>query len=193
MATYYGQRYFSSSLSHSEKRDLDGTSVSNEKGTDGKKNNTSAYNHDYYMKNKEKWGVKTSEYTNGDSEMDDKYYSEENRISGTDFFAYKDKNGNWIILEEDMKWKLPAGENLTSDLKKKLMEIGNQRFNSAKDFQQAVENAINAESSDFDVDAAALDIIKGKYGNGKARKDALGDDYAKVQKRVNEMYAEGRF
>ena len=33
----------------------------------------------------------------------------------------------------------------------------------------------------------AKDVIKGKYGNGQARKDALGDKYAEVQAIVNSM------
>lgn len=117
---YFGMTYYDS-LKHSDtakKRDLNGTSVSDEKGTDNKANNTSAYNHEYYMKNKDKWGVKEGEENSEGSSSNDK---------------------------------------------------------------------------EFDLDAAALDVIRGKYGNGQARKDALGDDFDMVQKRVNEMYAEGRF
>lgn len=42
----------------------------------------------------------------------------------------------------------------------------------------------------YDMDAAAMDIIRGKYGNGQERKDELGEDYAAVQKRVNELMKE---
>ena len=48
---YFNMTYFDS-LMHADtdkKRDLNGTSVSKDKGTDGKANNTSAYNHDYYI------------------------------------------------------------------------------------------------------------------------------------------------
>lgn len=37
------------------------------------------------------------------------------------------------------------------------------------------------------VDELAREVIAGKYGNGDARKKALGDKYAEVQKRVNEI------
>lgn len=37
------------------------------------------------------------------------------------------------------------------------------------------------------IDDLARDVLAGKYGNGDARKKALGDKYAEVQKRVNEM------
>lgn len=120
---YFNTTYYNSLMHADTKRDLNGTSISKEKGTDNKANNTSAYNHDYYIHHKEKW------QDNKDSKASDN--------------AGDDKSG----LKE----------------------------------------------GDFDIDAAALDVIRGKYGNGQARKDALGDDYEMIQKRVNEMYKSGKF
>lgn len=120
---YFNMTYYNSLMHADTKRDLNGTSISKEKGTDNKANNTSAYNHDYYIRNKEKW------QDNKDSKASDN----------------------------------------TGDDKSGLKE------------------------GDFDIDAAALDVIKGKYGNGQARKDALGADYEMIQKRVNEMYKSGKF
>ena len=120
---YFNTTYYNSLMHADVKRDLNGTSVSKEKGADNKANNTSAYNHDYYIHHKEKW--------------------QDNKDSKTSDNAGNDKSG----LKE----------------------------------------------GDFDIDAAALDVIKGKYGNGQARKDALGDDYEMIQKRVNEMYKSGKF
>lgn len=120
---YFNTSYYNSLMHADTKRNLNGTSISKEKGTDNKANNTSAYNHDYYIRNKEKW--------------------QDNKDSKTSDNAGDDKSG----LKE----------------------------------------------GDFDIDAAALDVIRGKYGNGQARKDALGDDYEMIQKRVNEMYKSGKF
>lgn len=120
---YFNMTYYNSLMHADTKRNLNGTSISKEKGTDNKANNTSAYNHDYYIRNKEKW------QDNKDSKASDN----------------------------------------TGDDKSGLKE------------------------GDFDIDAAALDVIRGKYGNGQARKDALGDDYEMIQKRVNEMYKSGKF
>lgn len=39
----------------------------------------------------------------------------------------------------------------------------------------------------IDLDAVAIDVIKGKYGNGYERQQALGDNYLRVQQRVNEL------
>lgn len=120
---YFNTTYYNSLMHADTKRNLNGTSISKEKGTDNKANNTSAYNHDYYIHHKEKW------QDNKDSKASDN----------------------------------------TGDYKSGLKE------------------------GDFDIDAAALDVIRGKYGNGQARKDALGDDYEMIQKRVNEMYKSGKF
>lgn len=39
----------------------------------------------------------------------------------------------------------------------------------------------------IDLDTVAIDVIKGKYDNGDARKKALGANYSRVQQRVNEL------
>ena len=120
---YFNTTYYNSLMHADVKRDLNGASISKEKGTDNKANNTSAYNHDYYIHHKEKW--------------------------------------------QDNK--------------------------DSKDSDNAGDDKSSLKEGDFDIDAAALDVIRGKYGNGQARKDALGDDYEMIQKRVNEMYKSGKF
>jgi preprotein translocase subunit SecF len=40
------------------------------------------------------------------------------------------------------------------------------------------------------VESLAMNAIRGNYGNGKARKQALGDRYQEVQSKVNAIYAE---
>jgi flagellum-specific peptidoglycan hydrolase FlgJ len=46
---------------------------------------------------------------------------------------------------------------------------------------------VPVEKEIFDIDQAARDVIKGKYGNGEERKKKLGVYYTEVQKRVNEL------
>ena len=154
------------------------------------------YNHEYYMKNKEKWGVKMQEYTKGDSDFDsDDNYDEKNRVGDSDFFAFKNKDGKWVITEEDMKWVLPEGVEPDAEMRKQLEAFKGFHDPSIKtheDWDEAVNSIINkgkkqSGSGEFDIDAAAKDIIRGKYGNDKERKEELGDDYEAVQKRVNEL------
>lgn len=61
-----------------------------------------------------------------------------------------------------------------------------------EEVQAEVNRILGAGSSSSsgtsaDIDQLARDVIAGKYGNGDARKKALGSSYAAVQKRVNEM------
>jgi len=41
------------------------------------------------------------------------------------------------------------------------------------------------------INEKAKQVIRGKYGNGIARKKALGSEYKVIQRRVNEMYRKG--
>ena len=50
----------------------------------------------------------------------------------------------------------------------------------------------NTESSSMNsVEAKAKQVIRGIYGNGSVRKQKLGNDYAEIQGKVNEMYRNG--
>lgn len=190
---YFGTNNETNYFTHADKKDGSMHSTTSDKGTDGKPNNSSAYNHEYYMKNKEKWGVKYSEQTDGDKDFDDANFTDENRLGNTDFYGIKGADGSWTIIEENMKWKLPAGVS-RDDIIKAVGAVSAQdkaSRMSAKDFERAVSSALEnmpgKGGKTFDVDAAARDVIRGKYKNGAERKAALGDDYAVVQKRVNEM------
>lgn len=58
---------------------------------------------------------------------------------------------------------------------------------SPTDVQLRVNNILNKPTPKTDIDKLARDVIAGKYGNGDERKDRLGEHYAAVQKRVNEL------
>jgi GH24 family phage-related lysozyme (muramidase) len=45
------------------------------------------------------------------------------------------------------------------------------------------------DTGEKSIDILAREVIAGKYGDGDARKSALGDQYSSVQNRVNEYYA----
>ena len=46
-------------------------------------------------------------------------------------------------------------------------------------------------SEEFDLEAMANKVIRGEFGNGADRKELLGDAYAEIQKRVNEILLGG--
>jgi hypothetical protein len=160
MGYYNNKGHFFSEEESLEHRAKYGTadSVTNEKGTDGKKNNSSEYNHDYYVKNKEKW-KKDSESVKKVSE----------------FTGMKEESINNLVKVAESKGK-------DSKEYKDLLE-------SLSEGDAAIASKIEKElqEKEFDVEAAARDVIRGKYKNGAERKAALGDDYELVQKKVNEL------
>ena len=52
--------------------------------------------------------------------------------------------------------------------------------------------SIKSDLSSKSIDEAALSVIRGDYGNNPIRKRRLGDRYQEIQKRVNQMYREGK-
>ncbi len=147
-------------------------------------------------------GAKYSEYTKGDPDFDDKNYADSNRLGNTDFYGFKRSDGIYVILEEDMKWELPAGTKITPELISRL-EDWNKEVESRRNagdlntdnWVEDVTNAINGggkssgggKLSSKDIENLAKEVISGNFGNGKVRKDLLGEDYVDVQKKVNEM------
>lgn len=154
--------YFDKALVHAEDKGMNSTVSA--RGSDGKKNNSSEYNHQYYMKNKDKW-------------KDNKSTTKE--IS--DFTGMKEEEIN--KLREIAKTKGVDSE----EYKKLLNELSEGDKERAKKIDETLKKDRESGSQEFDVDAAAMDVIKGKYKNGAERKAALGEDYEIVQKRVNEL------
>lgn len=56
---------------------------------------------------------------------------------------------------------------------------------------QTVSTPVAASSGD--IEAEAMKVIRGEYGTGTERKQRLGDKYAAVQQRVNELKRQGAF
>ena len=61
--------------------------------------------------------------------------------------------------------------------------------NTAK---QNAASAVPVTSISGAVEEVAKEVIRGKYGNGAVRKRNLGDRYAEIQSKVNEMYRNGQ-
>lgn len=57
-----------------------------------------------------------------------------------------------------------------------------------KDVETKANGVTSATGS---VEQEAIEVIRGKYGNGIERKRNLGDRYAEIQSKVNEMYRKG--
>lgn len=95
-------------------------------------------------------------YKKGDKDFDDKNYTEDNRIGTTDFFSFKNSNGDLILLKEDQKWTLP-GNTDANTLKKNLQsfnDILESNFNkyglgtyTGEDWLNAATAYINGDSA----------------------------------------------
>lgn len=152
----------------------------------------------------EKGGSEHSEYTDGDSDFDDKNYDDKNRLGDTDFFGFQRSDGTYVILEEDMKWVLPKGTSITPELisrledfdknVEKMRQEGKDKYTN-ENWKQWAKEAIDGTGSSGssgtgslstkDVEALAKEVISGKFGNGAQRKELLGDDYKQIQDKVN--------
>ena len=62
-----------------------------------------------------------------------------------------------------------------------------QRRVKIQDFKQTLYRLKQRQLERLPTDELAKLVIKGKFGNGKARREALGDRYSEVQERVNEL------
>lgn len=49
------------------------------------------------------------------------------------------------------------------------------------------EKSSEVDLSEKDVENLAKEVVEGKFGNGEKRKELLGENYDKIQKRVNEL------
>lgn len=58
---------------------------------------------------------------------------------------------------------------------------------AAQNSEASGKSSNQVSNTNDEIDKLALDVIRGKYGNGKQRREALGDLYSVVQKRANEM------
>lgn len=59
--------------------------------------------------------------------------------------------------------------------------------------QHSSSTSVQSLNGDFDLETEAKNVIAGKYGNGMQRRNALGDNYKKIQKLVNKKKRQGLF
>ena len=149
-------------------------------------------------------GSTYGEYKKGDSDFDEKNYSEKNRLGDTDFYGFTKPDGSVVILEEDMKWTLPKGTKLTPELTKRLEDFNKDieaRRNKGEkitgaEWNKLAKQAIDSRSSsspsgdgklsDKDLDNLSDMVIRGEFKNGNERKELLSEYYQDIQKLVNQ-------
>lgn len=84
----------------------------------------------------------------------------------------------------DGKYSAPDSESEKQNESRKHVSTEKKKKKTSGDGRKISEEELNQ---------LALETIRGNYGNGQERKDKLGDKYADVQKRVNEIMKTGHF
>ena len=195
----YFYNRFSKSLFHSANKEHakygTANSVSSEKGTDNKKNNTSEYNHEYYEGNKDKWkdNKSSSSKKSTKSNDDDRFYDKDGKarfghkdydendpdfkrtdgekIAGTELRTFTNSNGSTIIMGKGIKFSFPPGTKITSAMAKKLAEIeGGDKSNK----EAYVAKMLNAVTGFADKQGLNTDVKKKsskKSGDSEAKKE----------------------
>lgn len=69
----------------------------------------------------------------------------------------------------------------------------NNVVEETKSGQQPASTSTDSKTTLSDVEAEALKVIRGDYGNNPERKATLGDKYQPIQNRVNELKRQGYF
>ena len=136
-------------------------------------------------------GAEFSEYTKGDPDFDKANKSEKNRVGNSDFFFFTKPDGTVVVLEEDMKWKLPKGTKLTPEMTERLNNFNQDGKLKGDEWTVAATEAITGKKSDGrlseqDIDNLSNEVIRGNFKNGQQRRELLGEYYQQIQDRVNQ-------
>lgn len=207
------ERYFLGTggvfLAHKERAKY-GTanSTSSEKGTDGKKNNTSEYNHKYYTENTEKWkdNDKKKNSKTSKSDDDDLFYSKDGRanfghkdydpndpdfkrtdgeaIAGTNLKMFKSISGQIIILGNGIKFSFPPGTKISSAVQKKIAEAEKA---SGGDKERYVAKMLNAVTG-F-ADKQGLDLGDKKKASTSKKTEEKKTEEKKTEKKETDEWS----
>lgn len=95
------------------------------------------------------------------------------------------KNGQWVQKGQRLGFMSNSGNTRGAHLHFEVWKNG-VRINPTEYLDKDLVSA-NNEAINKSIDELAKEVIAGKYGNGEARKQALGSRYREVQNRVNQI------
>lgn len=167
---YFSKNYFIDDGESLEHRAAYGTanSVSDKKGTDNKKNNTSEYNHDYYMKNKEKWADNKSGSDKKELDTDEAEFDVD--AAAMDVIRGKYKNG------EERKRILGEDYDMIQKRVNELMKkgVGKKAKEAAKDEAEAKDEESSSKKN------RSFDEAYKDYKGTKKKSAKHSDDYGSI-------------
>lgn len=127
------------------------------------------------------YGVVLAHSAKGSEWKDHKYIRKKN---GT--YYYLDENGN----ETTTTHKEGSSKSDSSDKKDEKASTDKKEDdkNVSAEAKKLIDSNIKSEDlTPENVEKLAKEVIRGGFGNGQERKDLLGEHYATIQKRVNEL------
>ena len=103
-----------------------------------------------------------------------------------------EKNRNEInnlrrILEEEKKRYEEEKKRLEEENRRRIEEENRRRIEEENRRRIEEENRRRGEERRNYIERMAREVLAGRYGDGQARKNALGNDYNEIQNRVNEI------
>ena len=127
------------------------------------------------------YGVVLAHSAKGSEWKDHKYIRKKN---GT--YYYLDENGN----ETTTTHKEGSSKSDSSDKKDEKTSTDKKEDdkNVSTEAKKFIDSNIKSEDlTPENIEKLAKEVIRGGFGNGQERKDLLGEHYATIQKRVNEL------
>ena len=110
---------------------------------------------------------------------------------GTEVPAVSEEQLSEETSPTDVQETRPLTPIPSSTTEEPSVPVQSQRSKSSPTTTQSQSNAsINISN---DVEAEAMKVIRGDYGNNPIRRKNLGPKYREIQKRVNEMKRKGKF
>ena len=105
--------------------------------------------------------------------------------SGQAYFGNKEEWEKMDIKDFKELYKDILGRDSKDDLSDDALE---KMFESVKNQNLGIEEAYSKDGlSSNDIENLAKEVVRGNFGNGQVRKDLLGENYEKIQNRVNEL------
>ena len=154
----------------------------------------------YFNSSDEKTDDTTTEVVEGTTETSNEGDSKEQNYDQT-VDAPETESADASISADGEETASPAQEETSpeasspktepkQDVPAKSTEPAKAKNQSTKTVQPTIP-VVQPAAHSGTLEEKAKEVIRGKYGNGEVRKQKLGDQYAEIQSKVNEMYRNG--
>lgn len=101
-----------------------------------------------------------------------------------------DSNADSVVVIESDTADINASQEFETSSDEVEVNDENQL---SKTESERMQDSIDNKNVSFDIEAEALKVIRGDYGNNPQRKSHLGNKYQSIQNRVNELKHQGVF